>query len=100
MTEPQNALTRQQEALLKTEGITLKFQPDAIDTLAEYATEANPKAENIWARRLHTLMEALLEEISYTATERVETEVTIDETYVRKTLGPILANEDLANYIL
>jgi ATP-dependent HslUV protease ATP-binding subunit HslU len=100
LTEPKNALTRQQEALMQTEGIALRFEPDAIDTLAEYATEANRRAENIGARRLHTLMEALLEEISFTASERAENTIVLDGAYVRKTLGPILANHDLANYIL
>lgn len=100
LTEPKTALTRQYEALLQTEGIKLRFSDDAIDALAEYAAEANRRAENIGARRLHTIMEALLEELSFTAPEVRDTEITIDRERVQKTLAPILNNEDLAKYIL
>lgn len=100
LTEPKTALTRQYEALLATEGIKLRFSPDAVEALAEYATEANRRAENIGARRLHTIMEALLEELSFTAPEMTESEVLIDRDRVKKTLEPILSNEDLAKYIL
>jgi ATP-dependent HslUV protease ATP-binding subunit HslU len=100
LTEPKNALTRQYAALMKTEGIELEFTESAVDAIAEYAAEANQRAENIGARRLHTIMEALLEELSFTAPERGERHVTIDAEAVRVTLDPILASEDLAKHIL
>jgi ATP-dependent HslUV protease ATP-binding subunit HslU len=100
LTEPKNALTRQYEALLATEGIALSFTEDALSALAEYAAEANDRAENIGARRLHTILEALLEDLCFRASELSETEVCIDAERVRKTLAPILANDDLARYIL
>jgi ATP-dependent HslUV protease ATP-binding subunit HslU len=100
LTEPKNALTRQYQALLATEGVELTFTDDALTALAQYAAEANERAENIGARRLHTIMEALLDDLSYRACEMSEREVTIDAEKVKATLGPILANEDLAKYIL
>ncbi len=100
LTEPQNALTRQYEALLQTEGITIDFRADAVESIASYAAEANRRAENIGARRLHTILEALLEEISFTAPERTGERVVIDADYVRSTLEPIMADEDLAKFIL
>jgi ATP-dependent HslUV protease ATP-binding subunit HslU len=100
LTEPKNALTRQYRALLATEGIDLKFTDDAIEALAEYAAEANERAENIGARRLHTILEALLDDLSFRASELTEREVVIDAEQVKRTLSPILANEDLAKYIL
>jgi len=100
LTEPKNALTRQYEALLRTEGVTLTFTEDAIEALAGYAAEANERAENIGARRLHTILEALLEEISFTASERSDTEVVLDAARVRATLSPILVSGDAARYIL
>jgi ATP-dependent HslUV protease ATP-binding subunit HslU len=100
LTEPKNALTRQYEALLRTEGVALSFTEDAVEALAEYAAEANERAENIGARRLHTILEALLEELSFTASERSDTEVVIDAARVRATLSPILVSGDAARYIL
>ena len=100
LTEPKNALTRQYEALLDTEGVKLTFTEDAVDAIAEYAADANQRAENIGARRLHTILEALLEELSFTAPERSETSVVIDGAKVRETLAPILASGDAAKYIL
>jgi ATP-dependent HslUV protease ATP-binding subunit HslU len=100
LTEPKNALTRQYEALLATEGIALSFTEDALSALAEYAAEANDRAENIGARRLHTILEALLEDLCFRASEMTEKEVRIDAQTVQKTLAPILANEDLSRYIL
>jgi len=100
LTEPKNALTRQYAALMKTEGIDLQFTAPAIEAIADYAEQANRHNENIGARRLHTIMEALLDELSYSATERVEREVVIDEPDVRKILGPILADKDLSRFIL
>jgi ATP-dependent HslUV protease ATP-binding subunit HslU len=100
LTEPKNALTRQYEALLATEGVTLRFTDDAIVALASYATEANERAENIGARRLHTILEALLDDLSYRASEIPAQEVIIDGKQVEATLGPILASDDLSKYIL
>ena len=100
LTEPKNALTRQYEALLETEGVKLTFTEDAVDAIAEYAADANQRAENIGARRLHTILEALLEDLSFTAPERSETSVLIDGAKVRATLAPILASGDAAKYIL
>ncbi len=100
LTEPENALTRQYRALMATEGIDLQFTDEAVDALAGYAAEANRRAENIGARRLHTIMEALLEELSFTASERTDSDVRIDVDDVRKILEPILSDEDLAKYIL
>jgi ATP-dependent HslUV protease ATP-binding subunit HslU len=100
LTEPKNALTRQYTALMKTEGIELSFTQPAIEAIADYAEQANRHNENIGARRLHTIMEALLDELSYSATERVERDVVIDEPDVRKVLGPILADKDLSRFIL
>jgi ATP-dependent HslUV protease ATP-binding subunit HslU len=100
LTEPKNALTRQYQALLATEGVSLSFTEAAIEALAEYATEANERSENIGARRLHTIMEALLDDLSYRASELPAQAVTLDASDVRATLGPILASDDLSRYIL
>jgi ATP-dependent HslUV protease ATP-binding subunit HslU len=100
LTEPKNALTKQYVALMKTEGIDLRFTDDAVGVIAEYAAEANQRAENIGARRLHTILEALLEELSFGAPERTEAEVSIDAEYVRRTLKPILGDQDTSSYIL
>jgi ATP-dependent HslUV protease ATP-binding subunit HslU len=100
LTEPENALTRQYEALMATEGIRLRFTAEAVDAIAGYAAEANRRAENIGARRLHTVVEALIEELSFTAPERSETEVVIDGEDVRQKLEPILSDQDLTKYIL
>ena len=100
LTEPRNALTRQYTALLATEGIELRFTQDAIEAIASYASEANKRAENIGARRLHTVLEALLEEISFTAPERQDREIVLDAAYVKKVLAPILGDEDLARFML
>jgi len=100
LTEPKNALTRQYQALLRTEGVELTFTEDAIESLASYAAEANERAENIGARRLHTIMEALLDDLSFRASELTEREVTIDGARVKATLEPIMQSEDLSKYIL
>jgi ATP-dependent HslUV protease ATP-binding subunit HslU len=100
LTEPKNALTKQYQALMATEGIEVVFQPDAIEALAGYAAEANSRAENIGARRLYTIMEALLEELSYDASERAQSKYLVDVNRVKETLEPILADQDLAKYIL
>jgi ATP-dependent HslUV protease ATP-binding subunit HslU len=100
LTEPRNALTRQYTALMRAEGLELEFTPTAVQAIAEYAEQANQRAENIGARRLHTIMEALLEELSFTAPERDQGRVVIDEADVRRALDPLLADQDLARFIL
>ena len=100
LTEPNNALTRQYQALMLAEGIELVFEPDSIAVIAEYAAEANRRAENIGARRLHTIMEALLEELSFAAAELSDRRVVIDAAQVKSVLEPILSDQDLAKYIL
>jgi len=100
LTEPQNSLIRQYVALLQTEGITLEFQPDAIRTIAEIAVQVNERTENIGARRLFTVMERLLEELSFEAPERRGQRVTITAEEVRRRLAEIVKSEDLSRYIL
>jgi len=100
LTEPKNALIKQYVALLETEGIRLSFQDDAIVEISRIAAEVNERMENIGARRLHTVMERLLDEISYSAPEMRGKEVVIDAQYVRDRLNPILKDEDLSRYIL
>ena len=100
LTEPKNALIRQYVALLETEKIRLLFQDDAIEEIARISAEANEKMENIGARRLHTILEKLLDEISFTAPEMPGREVRIDAGYVSERLDAILKNEDLSRYIL
>ncbi len=100
LTEPKNALIKQYVALLATEGVTVEFTDDAIDEIARIAEEVNSQMENIGARRLHTVMERLLEELSFEAPDLAGQEVTIDAAYVRDKLGDIVKNEDLSKYIL
>jgi ATP-dependent HslUV protease ATP-binding subunit HslU len=100
LTEPQNALIRQYIALMETEGVKLVFNADAIARLAEIATTVNEKTENIGARRLHTIMERLLEEISFEAPERKGDEIVIDASYVSRRLDDFIKDEDLSRYIL
>jgi ATP-dependent HslUV protease ATP-binding subunit HslU len=100
LTEPRSALVKQYTALMDTEGITITFTPDAIDRIADYATLVNERTENIGARRLHTVMEKLLDEISFEGPDLVTKIVTIDDAYVVKMLADIVKNEDLSRYIL
>ena len=100
LTEPKNALIKQYEALLETEGVHLKFADDAIQEIALIASDVNERTENIGARRLHTILERLLDEVSFAAPEMHGKEVAIDAEYVRERLAPILSNEDLSRYIL
>jgi len=100
LTEPRNALVRQYTALLSTEGVTLQFTPDAIDRIADVATMVNERTENIGARRLHTVMEKLLDNVSFDAPDLTEKELTIDAAYVDRMLSEIARNEDLSRYIL
>ncbi len=100
LTEPRNALTRQYAALLATEGVTVEFKPDAIAELARIAAEVNRRNENIGARRLHTLLERLLEDVSFDAPDLADKQLCIDAPYVRSHLEDIVRDEDLSRYIL
>jgi ATP-dependent HslUV protease ATP-binding subunit HslU len=98
--EPDNSLIKQYKALLKTEKINLEFTDDGIDTIAELATEVNSSVENIGARRLHTIIEKVLDEISFTATDRSGEKIIIDKKYVQKNLGELVKDTDLSKFIL
>jgi ATP-dependent HslUV protease ATP-binding subunit HslU len=100
LTEPRSALIKQYTALMDTEGITLGFTDDAIRRIADYAQTVNDRTENIGARRLATVLEKLLDEISFEGPDLDEKMVTIDEAYVTKMLADIVKNEDLSRYIL
>ncbi len=98
--EPHNALVRQYTALLATEDVTINFADDSVDEIAEIAALVNDKTENIGARRLHTIIEKLLEDISFEAPEKPHTKLDLDRTYVRAKLTDIVKDEDLSRYIL
>jgi len=100
LTEPENALIKQYRALMATEEITLHFTPDAVGEIAALATRVNERTENIGARRLHTIMEKLLEDISFTAPDLAAQEITINAEYVRERLADLIEDEDLSRYIL
>jgi ATP-dependent HslUV protease ATP-binding subunit HslU len=100
LTEPRNALVAQYTALLGTEEIELTFTPQAIGRIADFAAQVNDVTENIGARRLHTVMERLLDEISFDAPDRPEKVIVIDEAYVDRMLADIVGNQDLSRYIL
>jgi ATP-dependent HslUV protease ATP-binding subunit HslU len=100
LTEPRSALIKQYIALMGTEDVTLTFADDAIHLVAEFAAQVNERTENIGARRLHTVMERLLDEISFEGPELADKSITIDATYVRRMLADIVKNEDLSRYIL
>lgn len=100
LTEPDNALIKQYTALLGTEGVQLEFTQDGIEEIAEIAQQVNEKTENIGARRLHTVMEKLLEDISFNASELKGQKIVIDAKFVREKLSEIVKSEDLSRYIL
>ena len=100
LSEPQHALTKQYTALLGTEGVKLEFTAEGIQRLAEVAFQVNERTENIGARRLHTVLERLLDEISFTACDHESVELTIDAAYVDAHLGELVKDEDLSRYIL
>src|SRR5713101_2395415 len=100
LTEPENALTRQYIALMETEGVHLRFTEDGVAAVAEIAAKVNARSENIGARRLHTVLERLLEELSFSAPEQQSHDHTIDAAYVHDRLDPIVKDEDLSRYIL
>ena len=99
LTEPKNALIVQYTALMKTEGVELEFTKDAIDTIAEIACQINEDSENIGARRLHTVMEQLLEEVSFTAPDLKEQKISVTPEYIQSRLSDLLKNQDLSRYI-
>jgi ATP-dependent HslUV protease ATP-binding subunit HslU len=100
LTEPRNALTRQYRELLATEGVDVEFTPEAVEEIAALAERVNERTENIGARRLHTVLEKMLEEISFEAPEISPARITITPAYVRDKLADIAASEDLSRYIL
>jgi len=100
LTEPRSALIKQYVALLETEGVKLTFQPDAVSEIARFATVVNDTTENIGARRLHTIMEKLLDEISFEGSDMKKKVVRIDAAYVQKMLADIVKDQDLSRYIL
>ncbi len=100
LTEPENALTKQYAALLSTEGVALEFTDDAVSELARLAVEVNSSTENIGARRLATLLERLLDEVSFSAPEMAGVTVKIDQAYVQRALSDIVEDQDLSRYVL
>ena len=98
--EPDNSLIKQYKALLETEKVTLEFPKDGIETIAKLATEVNSSIENIGARRLHTIIEKVLDEISFTATDKGGETIVIDKNYVIKNLGELVKDTDLSKFIL
>jgi ATP-dependent HslUV protease ATP-binding subunit HslU len=100
LTEPENALIRQYEALMATEGVSVSYTPDAVDEIADVAEKVNADAENIGARRLHTVVEKVMEDISFAAPDIAEKTIRIDREYVREHLKDILENQDLRRFIL
>ncbi len=98
--EPDNSLIKQYKALLKTENVDLDFTEDGIDTIANIANEVNTTVENIGARRLHTIIERVLDEISFTATDRAGEKITIDSQYIKKNIGELVKDTDLSKFIL
>ena len=100
LTEPKASLSEQYQALLATEGVTIEFTKDGIDKIAKSAWHVNETTENIGARRLHTLMERIMDELSYEASDRQGESIIIDETYVANALDEVIENEDLSRYIL
>ena len=100
LTEPKSSLVKQYTALLETEGVRLEFTPEALDEIAHFAFRVNESTENIGARRLHTIMERVLDELSFDAPEKKGEHVTVDADYVRKMLTDIVKDQDLSRYIL
>jgi len=100
LTEPKSSLVKQYTALLETEGVKLEFTPESLDEIAHFAFRVNEGTENIGARRLHTIMERVLDELSFEAPEKKGQQITVDADYVRKMLTDIVKNQDLSRYIL
>jgi ATP-dependent HslUV protease ATP-binding subunit HslU len=100
LAEPRNSLVRQYTELLRTEGVELEFKEDGVRAIAEYAARVNLQAEDIGARRLHTVMEKLLEDLSFDAPDRAGGRHVVDESFVRERLQELVQDEDLSRYIL
>ncbi len=100
LTETEASLIKQYEALLKTEGVTLSFTPDAVHALAKVAVQVNASVENIGARRLQTVMERVLDEVSFTASDRAGETITVDGAFVERNIGDLAKNADLSRFIL
>ncbi len=98
--EPDNSLIKQYKALLKTENVNLEFTDDGIDTIANIASEVNSTVENIGARRLHTIIEKVLDEISFTATDRAGEKIIVDSKYIKENIGELVKDTDLSKFIL
>ena len=100
LTEPRNSLVRQYTELLRTEGVELAFEEDGIRTIAEYAARVNQQSDDIGARRLHTVMEKLLEEVSFDAPQLGPSGLVVDAAFVRERLERLVQDEDLSRFIL
>lgn len=100
LTEPEHSLLKQYQALIGTEQVRLEFTDDAVNALADLAADINDRVENIGARRLHTVLERLLEDISFTATDRAGEVVTVDAAYVNERVAPLAQKGDLSRFIL
>ena len=100
LTEPSSSLTKQYEALLLTDGIKLRFKPDGIEAIADIAYKVNQTTQNIGARRLYTIVERLLDEISFAAPNVKKKTLTVDAKYVQSQLAEITSDEDLSKFIL
>ena len=100
LTETQNSLIKQYKGLLGTEKVNLEFEDSGIETIATLSTEINQNVENIGARRLHTVMEKLLEEVSFTASDIGPTKIIINKEYVEDSLGELIKSQDLSKFIL
>ena len=98
--EPDNSLIKQYKALLKTENVDLEFKDDGIEMLAKISTEVNSSIENIGARRLHTIIEKVLDDISFNATDKAGETITVDKKFVQKNLGNLVKDTDLSKFIL
>ena len=98
--EPDNSLIKQYKALLKTENVELEFKDDGIEMLAKISTEVNSSIENIGARRLHTIIEKVLDDISFNATDRAGEKIVVDKDFVQKNLGDLVKDTDLSKFIL
>ena len=100
LTEPKASLIKQYVALLKTEGVELEFTEDAIDAVADMAVEVNTNVENIGARRLMTVMERILDDISFSAADKAGDKIVVDAAYVQEHIGDLAKNADLSKFIL
>ncbi len=100
LVEPEHSLLKQYTALIGTEGVALEFREDAVDALADLAADINDRVENIGARRLATVMERLLEEVSFTASDRGGETVSVDAAYVNERVAPLATKGDLSRFIL